>query len=446
MGDLRNRALAALIEIRRKETYANDALYRAIKKGALSSADTALLTQILYGVLRNRLYLEYLVDKHATMPVGKIEPKVLEIILIGAFQLLFLDKVPDHAAVNESVRLAPKRAAGFTNAILRKIAQYEGHPPKINFADPIDTISITTSHPRWIVEKFIERFGIEEAGQVCLANQNPPANVLRVNRLKNSREELIKFLLQYEINAKPANFSSKGVVVPKLEPVLRSEIYKQGRFMVQGEASQLAVEFLRPEPGEKILDACAAPGGKTTDIAEHVGASGSVVACDISGDRLTKVEQNAKLIGTQNIKCMVADLTRKPPTRIGRGFDKVLVDAPCSGLGELAKNPEARYRKHPDSIAELVRIQNILLERTSRLVKPKGCLVYATCSLTLDENEGVVEAFLARHPEYKLEDAKDSLGAGLESFISDQGYFLATPHTTGTSGFFAARMTRMKYA
>lgn len=446
MTDLRKLVLNTLIQIRREDIYATEALDQAVKKGALPTADKALFTQILYGVLRNRMYLEYLVEKYSSLPIRKIEPKVLEILLIGAYQILFLDKVPDHAAVNESVKLAPKRAAGFVNALLRKIAPLKGNPPKISFDDPIETISISTSHPRWIVEKFAERFGIDEAAEVCRANQNPPSNVLRANVLKNNRDELIKRLSDYGIEANPAKFSQKGVVVPKLEPILRPEIYEQGRFIVQGEASQLVVKLLNPMIGEKVLDACAAPGGKTTDIAEYVGNSGSVVACDISEDRLTKVKQNAKLMGAKNIRCIVADLTSKPRSRIGNSFDKVLVDAPCSGLGELAKNPEARYRKNPDSIAKLVRIQNILLERTSGIVKPDGSLVYSTCSLSIEENEGVVEAFLARHPEYKLENARNVLGRNLEAFCTKDGYFLAVPNLTGTAGFFAAKMIRMKFA
>ncbi len=437
-------ALAVLKDVRRNNEFTSNALDAALTHKVLSQQDAALTTELVYGVLRNRLYLDFIIAEFSSQPLKKIEPLVMDALRLGAYQLLLLDRIPDHAAVSESVNLVQKRAKGFVNALLKKIASLD-EPPQVRGADFIERLSIETSHPSWIVETFVKRFGDDGAQKLCRANQHPPINVLRVNTLRISRDELVEKLKGQGIHASQAKYAPDALIVDRLDAVLKPKVYDQGLFMVQGEASQLVVELLDPQPGEKVLDACAAPGGKSTHIAARVGPDGRVIACDIARGRLTRVSENATLLGLENVTTVVADMTRKPPGRIGKNFDRVLVDTPCSALGDLQKHPDARYRKTPESVESLVGIQQILIERGASLTKPGGVLVYSTCTLTAEENEGVVEPFLRRHPDFELEKAGEVLGAGRESFGTDQGYFLAAPHRTGTGGFFAARMTRKKY-
>ena len=446
MGDsLRKTALDVLTRIRRDGTFAAEALGAALTEKAFPERDAALATELVYGVLRQRMYLDYVLNGFSRTPFRKLEPVVRDALRLGAYQILFLDRVPAHAAVNEAVGQVPARAKGFANAVLRKVADLDAAPP-VESGDPIERLSIETSHPRWIVERFIERFGQQEARALCEANQQPPPAVLRANTLRMGRDELVAWLKTEGVSAEPARYGADAVVVDRLEAVLRPQRYEKGLYMVQGEASQLAVELLDPKPGEKVLDVCAAPGGKTTHIAARVGPQGRVVATDIARRRLTLVEQNGMLSGAKNIACIVADMTKKPPVRAGGSFDRVLVDAPCSALGELAKNPDARYRKSPEAISTLAKIQRILLERAAGLVRPGGVLVYATCTITGEENEDLIEAFQRQHPEMEPDNAGAVLGDDRAVFIAENGTFLAAPHRTGTGGFFAARFTRKRYA
>jgi 16S rRNA (cytosine967-C5)-methyltransferase len=437
-------ALDVLIRVRRDKAYASIVLDSEQRKARLSEPDSGLLTELVYGVLRNRMLLDFYLDHVSKKSITKTEPRVLDILRLGAYQLLFLDRVPDHAAVNETVGMTPRRASGFVNALMRKLIGLRDALPEPTDSDPLDALSITTSHPRWIIDKYAERFGAEGVSALCERNQTPLPYVLRTNGLLTTRDQLIEKLEAEGVQATPAKYAKNGVVVHKLGRALLSDAFAQGLFVVQGEAGQLAVELLDPQPGEKILDTCAAPGIKTIQIAEAVGENGQVIAVDVIRNRLTKVEQNAKLVGATNIRCVTADMTRKPPGRIGQDFDRVLVDAPCSALGELGKYPEARYQREPESIVSLVTIQRQILQTAAKLVGFGKVLVYSTCSLTIDENEDVIRWFLERHPDFTLQNAGEVLGTNRETFITEKGMYLAAPHTTETAGFFAARLVRQK--
>jgi len=433
----RKLAHIVLIKVRRDRAFASLTLDHEIAKVKMSLKDKALATELVYGVLRNRLLLDYRISSVLDKSIKKIEPLVLDAIRIGAYQIFFLDRIPTHAIVDESVKLAPKRAKGLVNAVLRKLDSIKDDIPPVDLDEPAKKLSIETSHPLWIVKKFIERFGFDGARDLCIANQKPAPNTIRTNSLKTHRDDLISFLFSKGVEAEKTGYAPLGLTVKKLSPLLLPEIYKKGFFIVQGEGAQLVTELLTPKPGEKILDACAAPGVKATHIAQKMNNDGLVIACDVSRKRLALVGQNANLLGATIIKTMAADLTRKAPMRLGNNFDKVLVDAPGSGLGDLGKNPDARYNKSPGSIRSLMPIQRLILENVAPLVKPKGRLIYSTCTLTLDENEKNIASFLRRHPEFEEVNAGNILGDKLAPFINEKGHFLAAPHITGTNGFFA---------
>ena len=440
----RKLAQIVLVRVRRDEAYASWTLDKELAKNDLDKKDSALATELVYGVLRNKLFLDYAISKVSDKSIKKIEPLVLDAIRIGAYQLLFLDKIPIHAAVDQSVRLVPKRVSGFVNAILRKLSKIKNEPPSIDEDDPVKKLSIETSHPVWIVEKYMERFGFDGTKALCQANQKPLTNMIRANSLRTNKEELISILLDKGIEAKEAEFASMGIEVEKLSPLINPVFLNRGLYMIQGEAPQLVTELLAPKPGDKILDACAAPGTKTTHIAQMMQNDGQIIASDVSQDRLVMVRQNAERLGVKIITSMAADLTRKPPSRMEKNFDGILVDAPCSGLGDLGKNPEARYRKTPESVESIQVIQRLILENVAPLVKPGGTLVYSTCTLTMEENEGAVNSFLKRHPDFMVQNILEILGEKCRLFATDNGHLLASPHITGTGGFFAARLIKRK--
>lgn len=440
----RKAAMDALTAIRKSDFHAQQAIDREISAGNLDPRDAALLTELVYGVLRNRIYMDYVLGGFSNTPIDKIEPAVRDALRIGVYQLLFLDRVPKSAAVNESVRCAPKRATGFVNALLRKIAAMEDQSPKVKIKDPAKALSVQTSHPLWIVKNFIEYFGIDQATDLCKRNQRPPFHVLRVNTNKTNRETLIEELNRQGIHSRPAKYASRGVVTDFIEPALGSPLFKKGHFVIQGEGSQLIVELLNPQPGERILDACCAPGGKTTYIAQLVGPKGSVTAVDISASRLTLVRENVILTGNKNVSFHAADMTGEPPDELGTGFDRVLVDAPCSALGELAKNPDARYRRKSSDIAVLAKIQFAILKNAAALTRSGGVLVYSTCTFTKAENAGVVEQFLKEYPQFEMENAGKWMGADRMEFVTEKGEFLATPHKSGTGGFFSVRLRKKR--
>lgn len=442
----RKSALRILSRVRRENAFAAETLSDELIRVNLSSVDSSFVSELFYGVLRNLIYLDYWIADYSITLLKKIEPQVRDILRLGMYQLIFMDRVPDHAAVNETVNLAPKRASGFVNAILKQIIRQPPSHENVKADGPIRKLSIQTSHPEWIVRKFTERFGNDGARELCQANQSPPINVIRANTLINSPSELIEYFNTIGIESAPAKYAKNGVVVRNLNKVLKNDVYSQGRFVVQGEASQLCTELLDPKPGERILDMCAAPGGKTTNIAQLVGPKGKVTACDVLPAKLEKVTWNANLLGLKNIVTVTADMTGKPPARIGSRYDRVLVDAPCSGLGELGKNPDARYRKVPENIISLVGIQRLLMQQAAKLVKPGGVLVYSTCTLTIEENEGIIERFCNLFPGFELVSALEILGEDKKIFVTKEGYFLSAPHITGTTGFFAARLVKKKYS
>jgi 16S rRNA (cytosine967-C5)-methyltransferase len=437
----RSVAIDVLTAVRRKGSFAEQAFHRALAKAQLSPQDVALAAELSYGVLRNRMYLDYVIGKFVKKP-GSVEPRVQDVMRLGTYQLLFLDRVPLHAAVNESVKLVPRRATGFTNAVLRKVTVFKDNPPAVDHKDPLEVLSISTSHPRWIIDHLVRRFGVDGTAALCEADQTPPPNVLRANKIRLDREELIAKLHAAGIEARPTQHAKQGVIVERLEPLLRGGWFERGDCVAQGEPGQLVGTLLGSEPGERVLDLCAAPGMKTMQLAAMVGKKGHVVACDVSPGRLQRLERNIKMLGAENVELVEADGTREFPADIERDFDRVLVDAPCSALGELAKHPDARYKKQPEDVAELAFKQKALLENAAGLVKSGGTLVYSTCTLTLEENEQVVEPFLKKHPEFFMAAAGDVLGPTCEAFVTRKGYFLSAPHITGASGFFAARMVK----
>jgi 16S rRNA (cytosine967-C5)-methyltransferase len=439
-------AVETLLNVERRKAYANILLDNALKTNALSSQDRGLLTQLVYGALRWRGKLDWLLGRIVHRPLSDMDGYLRNLLRLTVYQLLFLDKVPDYAAVNESVELAKRyggaSAGGLVNAIARRLLrEKERLIAPDSKADLISQLSVSWSHPEWLVSRWLAYFGQAETEALLRANNQESPVVLRVNRLKTDRDALIEKLHAAGFNARPALQSRQTILLQGASSVEQLPGFPEGLFMVQGEASQLIGLLLDPKPGERILDACAAPGGKTTHLAELMEDRGEIIATDISARGIEKIEQNMRRLSLRCIRPVQADVGKELTGELALPYDRILADLPCSGLGMLRSHPETKWHREEKDIQRLSGLQKRILERLSSYLKPGGILVYSTCTLTREENDDIVEDFLQRHNEFVLEAAGEFLLESARHMVRGN-YFLALPHRDGTDGFFAARMRK----
>ncbi len=438
-------AARVLDRVESARAYADLALHAVLHDDRLSVRDRAFATELVYGTLRWRGRLDYALAACCDRPLPQLEPAVLTLLRLGAYQLLFLN-VPPRAAVDESVRCAQAmgwaRASGLVNAVLRQLARKKETLSFPELAtEPLAHLVHALSLPEWIAQRWLDALGPSEAAALAQAANETPPLTARANPLRTTPDALLAELAPRWRDVKRAAYAPLALslghgVDPGSDPAFR-----EGRFTIQDEASQLIVELLDPQPGERVLDSCAAPGTKTTAIAERVGANGLVVACDRSQPRLDLVGRAVRRLGLANVHLACADGTQSLAQLPGTPFARVLVDAPCSGLGTLRRNPDARWRLRPEDSPSLAEVQRALLESAAREVMPGGVLVYSTCTLLAEENEAVVAAFLAQHREFRLS-PRSALPEALRPFVEADGFMRTWPQRHGMDGFFAARMTR----
>lgn len=442
----RSAAFEILLRIDKERSYADILIDRELSSGFLQGPDRGLLTELVYGVLRRQGTLDYIINRFSKQKSERLERSVLVLLRIGLYQIFYLDRVPVSAAVNETVKLAKvlaPRASGFVNAVLRSADRERddiAYPDKEK--DPVGYLSTFYSHPSWLVAGWIGQLGFAEAESLAKAMAEPPPLTIRTNTLKMSREELMERLASEGVQCEATRFSPLGVRIITAGSVARLQSFRDGLFTVQDESSQLAVMFLSPEPGEKVLDACAAPGGKATHMAQLMGNSGEIIACDVIGRKLRLIGENAARLGISCIKTVPLDTARPLNSIKDARFQRILLDAPCSGLGVIRRNPEGKWWKTAADVAELVRGQKTILENLSGNLKRGGILLYATCSTTREENEAVIDDFLSRHADFVLEDLRVLFPAYGELF-TEQGCFRGWPHRQGMDGFFAARLKKI---
>ena len=381
----RNIALKSLYEINTKQAYSNIVLDKYINENRekLSKLDINFISELVYGVVTWKLTLEYIIQKYSKIKLKKMSDWVKNILYLGSYQILFLDKVPKSAAVNESVNLCKKynfKSVGLVNAILRKIekSDYE----EINtISNSITRISLKYSMPEWIVKKFCDEYGNEEAANIC-QNLNLRPNIsVRLNRLKDKIELGEKGILE--------DFR----VITGTKNITKTKEYIEGNITIQDEAAGLSSFILAPKEGEMVLDACSAPGGKTTYLAELMCNQGNIVAWDIYEERLKQVKQNAKRLGINIIQTEVHDATKLKEDYVER-FDKILLDVPCLGLGVIRRKPDIKWNRQENNIKEISDIQFNILKTCSKYLKKNGTLVYSTCSMLKEENDAIIEKFI----------------------------------------------------
>lgn len=441
----RRSAAEILQRIAREHAFADQLVDRELKSDHLKGPDRGLLNELVFGVLRRQGTLDHIIGKLLDQPLSRLETRVLILLRLGLYQLGYLDRIPESAAVNETVQLAKSmapRASGLVNAILRS---YLRTKQQISFPDPLidpaASIAVRHSHPEWLVRQWIDQLGIDETEALAAAASSPPPLTLRTNTLKIEQKGLLDLFSGNAIAATPCPYSSHGIILEKRHPITSLPGFSEGLFIVQDEASQIAGFLLEPQPGERILDGCAAPGGKATHLAQLMGNHGELLALDISPKKLRLIEETSARLSIGIISTGAANL-RLADTLPHTSFDRILLDAPCSGLGIIRRNPEAKWRLTPQDIERLSLTQRILLENVWHVLKPGGTLVYSTCSTSLQENEEVVLDFVSRHTDCVLENLHQLLPEWSDLF-TPSGMFRAWPHHHGMDGFFAARLRRI---
>jgi 16S rRNA (cytosine967-C5)-methyltransferase len=443
----RELAVEILLKVDERKAYADILLDHALKTARLSPQDQALLTHLIYGALRWRGRIDWHLSRVLPRPLAGMNGYLRNLLRLTLYQLFFLDRVPDYAAVNEGVEIAKRRggakAAGLVNAVARRLLREKDRLADLPEGDAARQLGVRWSHPEWLVKKWLGYFGRTETEALLRANNEEAPLVLRANRLKVDRETLLRKLSAAGIEAVPAPWSPQGIVLKTGSPVAKLPGFAEGLFQVQGEASQLVALLLDPKPGERILDACAAPGGKTTHLAELMENRGELVANDISARGLEKVKENVQRLGLTCVNAVTADLTQGLKGKLALPYDRILADVPCSGLGTLRSHPEAKWQREEKDVQRLTRLQRKILERLAAHLKPGGVLVYSTCTLMPEENEEVVEDFLRDHDDFALENGADFLPEPARGMVRGS-YFLALPHKHGTDGFFAARMRKKR--
>ncbi len=446
-SNVRSFATEILTQVDTHKAYADVLLDRTLKDRPLEELDRALLTEIVYGTLRWRGKLDAELSRHLRRPLSEIDPRIRNLLRLTSYQLLFLDRVPDYAAVNEAVELAKLhrggKTAGFVNGVLRNLLRSRDRAAILHREErSLSSLAIEYSHPEWLVKKWRQEFGLQSAINLMRANNEKAPLVIRVNSLRCSRDRLLQAFSRAGISAAPTRFSPQGVSVQPAGGVESFPGFSEGWFQVQAESSQLVGLLLSARPGERILDACAAPGGKATHIAELMKDQGELIAIDKSKPGLAKLRDNATRLGITCIQPYHADAGRDLDNSLSGPYDRILVDAPCSGLGTLRAHPEIKWHRNEADLQRLSLLQSKLLDRVAWHLKRGGILVYATCTLTREENEQNLESFLMRHDEFELEDAARYLPTEAQ-YMTKGKYFQALPQRDNTDGFFAARLKKV---
>ena len=438
MAGARSAALKALLRVETEDSYSNLVLDSVLDSSGLDGRDQALATAIFYGVLEKRITLDSIIGTFSRTPVRKLSPTVREILRVGVYQIRYLEKIPPSAAVNECVTLAKKngefRAAGFVNAVLRNLLR---SPEKVRLPDenrePVRYRSIRYSCPEELVTFWREQYGPETADRILRGSSEKPDFFIRVNNTRTSEQQLLERLRAEGIEAEPVPWPEGALRVTKNAGALRnSPCFQEGLFHVQDLASQLCCRALDPQPGERVVDVCAAPGGKTFTLAERMENRGEVVSCDVYPQRVRLVDSGAKRLGLTAVHAQVRDAAdpqeKLPPAA------RVLCDVPCSGLGVIRRKPEIRY-KFPMSLDSLPDLQYRILCKSAALVERGGVLVYSTCTLNPAENAGVAGRFLREAEDF--EPLPLCLPGGIERAVEEPPHQLTLiPEPHGSDGFF----------
>lgn len=450
MDRAREIALKVLYEVDKKDAYSNIALDEALKqarkeKQEITSKDVGFISEIVYGTVSWKLTIDEVIKKYSKIRIKKISPWILNILRMSIYQILFLDKVPKSAAVNEGVNLAKryghKASSNFVNAILRKVEKKD-FEDFFKIENDIERISKTTSMPEWLVEELQKENTTQKVEEICQASNLKPKLCIRVNTLKIDKKILKEELEEKEkIKVEDAELEN-FLLLEGAKNIEGRKAFQEGKFTVQDEAAGLIPLALDPKPGEKVLDACSSPGGKTTGMAELMNNQGEIIAWDLHEHRVKLVEKTAQRLGIDIIQTETKDAT-KYEERYHEAFDKILLDVPCLGIGVLKRKPDIKWKRKKEDIQEITKIQKEILENCSNYLKVGGELVYSTCSILKEENEDIIHEFLKDHKNFKIEKANYIKKEFFKKFVESEKY-VRVYQNEKTDGFFICKLTKLQ--
>lgn len=412
--------------------------------------DRSFITNLVQGVLRWRLKLDWIIEQYSKFPLTRIDSQTLNILRLATYQIVFLDRVPNSAAVNEAVeqtkKRCPRHVVSFVNAILRRISrQKENLPNPDREEDPVQYLSVEYSYPSWLVKMWTRDYGLEFTEGLLSAQNHIPNLVIRANSLKTTRNELIEILDDEGAHVSKTRYVPEGLIIDEMKGNLEGlTAFREGLFQVQDQAAQVAAYLLSPKPGETVLDVCAGLGGKTSHLAEIMTDKGFWLALDISHRRLLSLKRNARRLGIKGIKPVVFDATAGLASLFRVKFDRILVDAPCSGLGVLSRHPDGKWNRRKADLSRLAVLQQSILRAVIPVLKEGGRMLYMTCTISRRENEGLVELLLKENQNIKLLDLRKCGPEWCQDLIDDQGFYRVWPHIHGMDGFFGALFEKIR--
>lgn len=438
-SNARDTALEVLLSITHANAWSDGSLKRTIVKNGLDSRDAALCSRIAYGVIQNRMYLDYYISLWCTQKAERLEPLILNILRIGAYQILFMDKIPHRAAVNEAVEMTKRhgrpRAGGMVNAVLRKFVANWLDMPELPQGSTADYLSLRYSHPKWLVSRLIDILGAEEAEEYLRCNNAIVPTTIQTNTLKTMPEVLEKELHAAGVTVMPHPWLAGCFEVSGTGDLEGLHAFREGFFTVQDAAARLVATVAAPHETDRVLDVCAAPGGKSFAMAIDMQDRGDILSCDIHAHKLKLIENGAARLGLHSVRAVQADGRQCHEAWVNQA-DIVVADVPCSGLGIIRKKPDIRY-KNPKELAKLPQEQRAILENAGCYVRPGGTLVYSTCTVLPEENGAVVQRFLERHSEFRLSPFELPAPIGRCG-----GEVTLWPQRWGTDGFYICRLTK----
>jgi 16S rRNA (cytosine967-C5)-methyltransferase len=456
----RKLACTVLQTIFRSQAFADDVFDAEIKDVVLPAQDRALAFELVYGVLRHAVTLDWRLDQISRKPIARLPLNVATTLRVAAYQLLYLDRIPESAAVNEAVKLIRKQPGhnwgGLVNAILRNLIRQPALSLPDSTVAPIEALSLNYACPAWMVERWIKSFGNDHAEVMCRKTLEIPPMTLRTNTLRYTRKKLLDRLETEGISARETSVSPEGVTLEKCGNPGQLSVVQDGSCYIEDEAAQLIPPLLDPQPGEHVLDACAAPGGKTTHLAQLMQNQGTIIALDRQHVRLLQLTANCEKLGIRMVQTHECDVvTEWPKTKLetadtpfsgshslAHPFDRILVDVPCSGLGVLRRHPEGKMLKQFSTIEQSSIMQRQILDRVCHLLRPGGILVYSACSIEPEETTEVVSAFCQQHPEFQSEPVTPWVPTAGLSLVTDQGHLCTAFQSFTMDGFFACRLKK----
>lgn len=447
-ANAREIAMEILTKVEQEKAYSNLLLNQALHKHRMERADASLATEITYGTIQRLNTIDYYLNRFVTKGLEKLQPWVRSLLRLSFYQLYYLDRVPAHAVVNEAVMIAKRKGhqgiAGMVNGVLRNVLRQRQQLVLPDSLSTAQKIALIHSHPEWMVARWMRQYGTETAAAICEANNSSPCVSVRVNTMKHDRDEMICMMGEHGVHARKSELAPAGLIVESGGNLALSTWYADGDLSIQDESSMLVAEAVDAQPGMKVLDCCAAPGGKTAHMAEKMRNQGIVWAVDLYEHKEKLIRDQAHRLALSCIETMVADAGHLSD-RFPKGyFDRILLDAPCSGLGVIRRKPDIKWTKRESEIEQIAEVQYELLSKIHCLLRPGGVLVYSTCTIETKENQGVIDRFLSTHASFVLDPAMrgllpDKLAA---SNTERPGMRQILPHQFHSDGFFIARLLK----